>query len=96
VRIELAPGQEMWLFNAHLAAYPYQPYDLRDGFLPMSEAAVIAAADASRGGQVSSYLSDLGTALASGQPVFFTGDFHEPSHLDWTAAAAGATRGRLI
>jgi endonuclease/exonuclease/phosphatase family metal-dependent hydrolase len=90
-RIELSPGQQVWLFNAHLAAYPYQPYDLRDGILPMSEAAVIAAADAARGGQVTSYLNDVAGAMASGLPVFFTGDFNEPSHLDWTAAAAEAT-----
>lgn len=91
VRIQLSPGQEVWLFNAHLAAYPYQPYDLRDGTLAKNEAAVIAAANAIRGGQVTSYLSDMAPALASGLPVFFTGDFNEPSHLDWTAAAAAAT-----
>ena len=91
VEIQYAPGAAAWLFNAHLAAYPYQPYDLRDGVLPKNEAAVIAAANAARGGQVTSYLSDMSTALAAGQPVFFTGDFNEPSHLDWTAAAAAAT-----
>ena len=30
-------------------------------------------------------------ALTSGVPVFVTGDFNEPSHLDWTQAAADAT-----
>jgi endonuclease/exonuclease/phosphatase family metal-dependent hydrolase len=90
-RIELTPGQHVWLFNAHLAAYPYQPYDLRDGSLPQEESAVIAAANAARGSQVTNYLSDMTTALASGDPVFFTGDFNEPSHLDWTQAAAAAT-----
>ena len=49
VQIELSPGQNIWLFNAHLAAYPYQPYDLRDGVLPMNEASVIAAANSARG-----------------------------------------------
>ncbi len=91
VRIALSPGQEAWLFNAHLSPYPYQPYDLRDGVLPMNEAAVIAAADAARGSQVTAYLSDMAIALASDLPVFFTGDFNEPSHLDWTAASAAAT-----
>jgi uncharacterized protein (TIGR03382 family) len=33
---------------------------------------------------------ELAAALASGEPVFFTGDFNEPSHLDWTEAAAAA------
>lgn len=91
VRIELSPGQDIWLFNAHLAAYPYQPYDLRDGILPMSETQVIAAANAARGWQVTSYLNDMASALATDTPVFLTGDFNEPSHLDWTAAVAAAT-----
>jgi endonuclease/exonuclease/phosphatase family metal-dependent hydrolase len=91
VKIELSPGQDEWLFNAHLAPYPYQPYDLRDGVLPMNEAAVIAAANSARGSQVTTYFSDMAAALAGDEPVFFTGDFNEPSHLDWTAATAAAT-----
>ncbi|MBA4104638.1 MAG: hypothetical protein C0485_02690 [Pirellula sp.] len=91
VQIELSPGQNIWLFNAHLAAYPYQPYDLRDGILPMNEASVIAAANSARGGGTTSYLSSMASAISSGAPVFFTGDFNEPSHLDWTAEAAAAT-----
>ncbi|QDT74166.1 endonuclease/exonuclease/phosphatase family protein [Lacipirellula limnantheis] len=91
VQIELSPGQNIWLFNAHLAAYPYQPYDLRDGVLPMNEASVIAAANSARGGGTTSYLSSMASAIASGTPVFFTGDFNEPSHLDWTVEAAAAT-----
>ncbi|MBN1852490.1 MAG: endonuclease/exonuclease/phosphatase family protein [Pirellulales bacterium] len=91
VEIALTPNVNVWLFNAHLAAYPYQPYDLRDGSLPQDEAAVIAAAYAARGSQVTTYLDDMNAALASGNPIFFTGDFNEPSHLDWTQAAADST-----
>ncbi|WP_197528597.1 endonuclease/exonuclease/phosphatase family protein [Aeoliella mucimassa] len=91
VQISLAEQTDVWLFNSHLAAYPYQPYDLRDGALPMDEAAVIAAAEAARGATVDSYLGEMQSLLQSGQPVFFTGDFNEPSHLDWTAEAATAT-----
>lgn len=91
VQIELSPGQNAWLFNAHLAAYPYQPYDLRDGELAMNEAAVIAAANSARGSGTTSYLNAMSSALATGAPLFFVGDFNEPSHLDWTAAAAAAT-----
>jgi hypothetical protein len=32
----------------------------------------------------------MAPVLASGVPVFLTGDFNEPSHLDWTAEAAAA------
>jgi endonuclease/exonuclease/phosphatase family metal-dependent hydrolase len=91
VSIALSPSQNIWLFNAHLAPYPYQPYDLQDGILPRNETAVIAAANAARGGQVTTYLDDMSSALGSRAPVFFTGDFNEPSFLDWTAAAASAT-----
>ena len=91
VQIELSPGQNAWLFNAHLAAYPYQPYDLRDGKLAMNEAAVIASANNARGSGTTSYLNAMSSALATGAPVFFVGDFNEPSHLDWTADAAAAT-----
>lgn len=91
VRIAPSPDQELWLFNAHLAAYPYQPYDLRDGVIPRNEPAVIAAANSARGAGVTSYLNDMNMSLGTGLPVFFTGDFNEPSHLDWTAAAANAT-----
>ncbi|HEX2477550.1 MAG TPA: endonuclease/exonuclease/phosphatase family protein [Lacipirellulaceae bacterium] len=91
VNIALSPTQNVWLFNAHLAPYPYQPYDLQDGILPKNESAVIAAANAARGGQVTTYLNDMASVLGSGVPVFFTGDFNEPSFLDWTAEAASAT-----
>jgi exodeoxyribonuclease-3 len=91
VNISVSPSQSIWLFNSHLAPYPYQPYDLRDGLLSTNENAVIAAANSARGGQVTTYLSDMADALDSDLPVFFTGDFNEPSFLDWTAEAASAT-----
>jgi endonuclease/exonuclease/phosphatase family metal-dependent hydrolase len=89
--IQIAPGENVWLFNAHYTAFPYQPYDLRDGNLPMNEAAVIAASNAVHGSETDAYLNDMAGAIASGDPVFFTGDFNEPSYLDWTQAAADAT-----
>ena len=91
VQIALSPGQNIWFFNSHLSAYPYQPYDLRDGFLPMTESAVIAASNSARGGEVTSYLNSMSGAIGSQLPTFFVGDFNEPSHLDWTAEAAAAT-----
>ena len=93
VQIEITPGHSVWLFNAHLAPYPYQPYDLRDGTLPMNEASVIASANASRGDSITSILASINnvSSLIGSDPVFLTGDFNEPSHLDWTQAAANAT-----
>jgi endonuclease/exonuclease/phosphatase family metal-dependent hydrolase len=91
VQIELEPGQNIWFFNSHLSAYPYQPYDLRDGLLSMNENAVMAASNSARGAEVTSYLSSMSDAIASQMPAFFVGDFNEPSHLDWTSEAAAAT-----
>lgn len=92
-RIELPCGARAWVFNVHLPAYPYQPYDLRDGKLSMNEAAVVAAANTARGSQVTALLNDIAAAgaLTSGEMAFVTGDFNEPSHHDWTEAAAGRT-----
>ena len=89
VRLQLSPGQDAYVFNVHLAAYPYQPYDIRDGLIS-TESQAIAGANATRSASVSTLLSDMAPALNSPSPVFLTGDFNEPSHLDWTQAAANA------
>jgi endonuclease/exonuclease/phosphatase family metal-dependent hydrolase len=91
--IQITPEQTTWVFNVHFAPYPYQPYDLRDGTLAQNEAAVVAAAESARGGQADSLVTAITNsgAMAAGIPVFVTGDFNEPSHLDWTQEAADAT-----
>jgi len=91
--IQVTPEQTAWVFNVHFLAYPYQPYDLRDGTLAQNEAAVIAAAESTRGGEADSLVTTINNsgAMTAGIPVFVTGDFNEPSHLDWTQAAADAT-----
>jgi endonuclease/exonuclease/phosphatase family metal-dependent hydrolase len=92
-RIALPSGAYAWVFNVHLQAYPYQPYDLRDGKLAKNEAAVIAAANNTRGSQVTALLNDITAAgvMTSGDKVFLTGDFNEPSCHDWTQAAVDST-----
>lgn len=91
--IRISPEQTVWVFNIHFSAYPYQPYDLRDGTLAQNEAAVIAAAESARGGQATSLVNTINNsgAMAANIPIFVTGDFNEPSQLDWTTAAANAT-----
>lgn len=94
VEIELPTGQHVWLFNAHFPDAPYQPYQLlkipygKSPFLETAEQAVQAARDA-RGKQVASMLSEL-KAAGDEAPIFVTGDFNEPSALDWTEAARAA------
>ena len=92
-RIALPSGAYAWVFNVHLPAYPYEPYDLRDGKLAKNEAAVIASANNTRGSQVTALLNDIAAvgALTSEDKVFVTGDFNEPSCYDWTHAAVNAT-----
>ncbi len=89
VRLQLSPTQDAFLFDVHLTPFPYQPYDIRDGLIT-TEAQAIAQAQATRGPEVTSLINDMVPAMSTGMPVFLTGDFNEPSHLDWTQAAANA------
>jgi endonuclease/exonuclease/phosphatase family metal-dependent hydrolase len=89
VKLQVSPTQQAYIFDVHLAAYPYQPYDIRDGHLA-TEAQAISEAQKTRGAAVTGVLNSMSTALSSGAPVFLTGDFNEPSHLDWTQKAANA------
>jgi endonuclease/exonuclease/phosphatase family metal-dependent hydrolase len=89
IRVEIAPRQEAFVFNVHTRAYPYQPYDIRDGTIS-NESQAIAAAKAARGEEIGDVLAEVAPLLAKGRAVFLTGDFNEPSHLDWTPAAAKA------
>ncbi len=96
VKIEVPGTGGIWMFNIHFRPAPYQPYQLagipygRNNPLIDSEEQAIAEADRGRGDQVAQLLDDMAPALASGLPVLLTGDFNEPSHLDWTGRAAEA------
>ncbi len=95
VLLQTPAGNCYWLFNAHLAYTPYQPYQLLNipyGNAPFlkTESEAIEAARKARAGQVSRMLGELEPALKTGFPLFVTGDFNDPSHQDWTQAAAKA------
>lgn len=95
VSLRLPSGTDVWMFNTHLNHAPYQPYQLLNipyanaPFLKTAKEAV-AAARAARGAEIAQVLADLKPVLAAGHTVFLTGDFNEPSHLDWTPRAAAA------
>lgn len=94
-KLEMPSGQQLHMFNAHLADSPYQPYQLLRipyGGAPFlkTEEEAIRAACAARGGQIDRMLTEVKAILPDKLPVFLTGDFNEPSHLDWTGAAAKA------
>jgi len=89
VELMLPSGQHAYVWVVHLEPFPYQPYDIRDGDIT-TPAQAIAEADATRGGMMDSVLAEIAVEAPLGAPVFLVGDFNEPSHLDWTAAAATA------
>ena len=92
---ELPSGRRLWVFNSHLNHTPYQPYQLLGipygdaPFLTTADEAV-AAARAARGDEVDRLLAGAAAARGPGAAVVVTGDFNEPSHRDWTPAAARA------
>ncbi len=90
----------VWIFNAHLPSIPYQPYQLaripyyEEPFIS-TQAEAIAEALRARAVPLSRLLMEVGPAIATGEPIVLTGDFNEPSHLDWTERAAAAGRCQL-
>lgn len=95
--VELREGIRICVFNCHLSASPYQPYQLMgikygDAPFVTSELEAIAWANRARGAQVDRLLQDVAKVKAQGMPFVITGDFNEPSHLDWTAEVAANGR----
>jgi len=89
IRVEIAPGKEAFVFDTHLAPYPYQPYDIRDHVIS-TEAQAVTSANNTRSAQINLVLAEAAPYISTGRAVFLTGDMNEPSHLDWTSAAATA------
>lgn len=96
-RIEHPGGRPIYLFNAHFAPMPYQPYQLLNipyGDHPFlkTEAEAIESARSARGGAVGRMLAEVKAVDRDGAIIFVTGDFNEPSWQDWTPAAHAAGR----
>ena len=72
-------------FNIHFTAYPYQPYDIRDTLITTALQA-IHQAEQTRGSEVTE-LVNLISLIDNDMPIIVTGDFNEPSHLDWILGA---------
>lgn len=87
-------GRRVHVFNIHLDDAPYQPYQLLNieygpyPFLNTAEEAVKAAAE-TRGPALKLLFEDM-AAAGEADAAFVMGDFNEPSHRDWTEAAARA------
>ncbi|MBN2163133.1 MAG: endonuclease/exonuclease/phosphatase family protein [Pontiellaceae bacterium] len=93
VKIRCDSGKVLYVFNVHFAHAPYQPYQLLNipyanaPFLK-TEAEAVAAANDARGHEVTGLIKEIDDLKGQAIPVIITGDFNEPSHLDWTQAAA--------
>ncbi len=95
-RVQLAGDtpREVVIYNTHLDYLHYGPYAARaEG---ATAAGVLAENNRSeRVAQITAVLASMKAALASADttPVFLTGDFNVPSHLDWTVATASSHGG---
>ncbi len=80
---EVTPGRFVAISNVHLPSDPYGPYWVRDG---EPRAAVLDLERTTRLPAIQRELHVLPDLADAGMPVFLTGDFNSPSHLDWTPA----------
>ncbi|MBT4225650.1 MAG: endonuclease/exonuclease/phosphatase family protein [Opitutae bacterium] len=103
VKVKLDSGRPAYVFNVHLSSHPYQPYQLleirprwhkhtNDITFIKTEAEAIEWAKKARGAEIAKVLRQIKSLPDKQAPIFVVGDFNEPSHLDWTAAAAKAGR----
>lgn len=101
VKIETGKDQYVWMFNIHLIYCPYEPYQLNGieycggPLLTTSEEAVESAWH-SRGEEVMTVIAEIKEVQKENVPIFLTGDFNEPSWLDWTADAVAANLCKLV
>ena len=103
IKVKLDSGEEAYIFNLHLPSHPYQPYQLL-GIRPKwhkhtnnitfikTEAETIEWAKKARGAEIQKLIKVISSLPNKEAPVFVVGDFNEPSHLDWTEAAAKSGR----
>lgn len=93
--VRLPSGHPLYVFNVHLNHAPYQPYqllkiDYADAPFLDTEAQLIEAAQQARGAEIAAALAEMKPLLLEGKAAVLTGDFNEPSHLDWTPRAVAA------
>jgi exodeoxyribonuclease III len=95
VRVALPSAKTVWLFNVHFAHAPYQPYQLLKipyadaPFIQTAEQAVLEARKA-RGSQLTALLNEIKNVKDDKAAILITGDFNEPSLLDWTKSVVFA------
>lgn len=94
IRLATSPVRDIIVFNCHLDYQYYGPYAARQ--TGATAASVLQEENRSqRAVQIAAILQGMQSYLAQADsiPVFFTGDFNAPSHLDWTPATAASHGG---
>jgi len=86
IRIHLSEDEVINFFNVHFTAFPYQPYQIRDGELT-TVWQIEHESEETRRDEFQALLTDL-HSLIKDEEIILVGDFNEPSHLDWTLDAA--------
>lgn len=95
VKIQTKEKQFVWMFNVHLMYCPYEPYQLNGieycgGPILSTASEAVESAWNTRGEEVTLVIHEIKKAQKDNFPIFLTGDFNEPSCLDWTEKAAKA------
>jgi len=85
--IEVQPGYVVPFFNEHLDYVDWGPRALRNG---KSVDSVMASENRVRTTAMKLPLAAISGLIDDGYPLFVTGDFNQPSSLDYTAATAAA------
>ena len=89
IRVSDQPAREIVVFNCHLDYLYYGPYA---AMKPGATAASVLEEEnrSQRASQMKRMLEFMKPALGNADttPLFLTGDFNGPSHLDWTARTA--------
>ena len=88
--IEVSPGYVISFFNLHLDYVEWGPRALAGG-APV--ASVIETENRVRTSAMERPIAAMSELLDDGYPVFLTGDFNQPSSLDYTAEAVGTRKG---
>lgn len=91
IRLSSNPLKEIIIYNVHLDYQYYGPYAAQRAGATASS--VLSEENRSlRVTQIQSVLSSMNSDLnrTNVTPVFLTGDFNVPSHLDWTSTTASA------
>jgi endonuclease/exonuclease/phosphatase family metal-dependent hydrolase len=85
--IEVQTGKVVAISNVHLPSSPYGVYFASKG---KPAADIVALEQRVRLPAIATQLELLPPLAKQGIPVFVTGDFNSPSHLDWIEAMVGA------